>query len=96
MQQLWIKDSEWNAKERRFDGVIVYSNTMERPQVSEYSARVEFVHQNMNSYDHTCNLKINCLKKTDSGNYSFRYIIGSDKYKSEEFNLTVTGKTFTS
>lgn len=96
MTLLWIRDPKWNQKEKRFDGTIVYSNTEERPQASEYSGRVEFVNENIDEKQEfsTCTLKINNLKKTDSGNYAFRLLKGSHKYKSlNEFKLTVSGES---
>ncbi|XP_026790849.3 B-cell receptor CD22 isoform X2 [Pangasianodon hypophthalmus] len=90
MQLFWLKDPEWNTHEKRFDGKIVYSNTSQRPQVSEYSGRVEFELLNEIGYWAPCTLTINDLKKNDSGNYTFRYIKGDDKYIGNRFHLTVT------
>ncbi|KAF4086288.1 hypothetical protein AMELA_G00104200 [Ameiurus melas] len=87
LQLLWIKDPKWSEKDRRFDGIIVYSTTEERPQVAEYSNRVEFFNDQSNDWTN-CTLKIHDLKKNDSGNYTFRYI-GSEKYISNKFLLTV-------
>ncbi|KAK3560888.1 hypothetical protein QTP86_022881 [Hemibagrus guttatus] len=88
MQLLWFKDPRWNDNEKRFDGTVVYSNAKERPQDPEYSDRVIFLLEN-NSAWATCSLKINDLKVTDSGNYTFRYITKADKFMSSVFNLTV-------
>ncbi|XP_047676773.1 B-cell receptor CD22 isoform X2 [Tachysurus fulvidraco] len=87
MTLLWLKDPKWNATKHAFDGTVVYSNTKERPQDLEYSNRVKFFHEPINWA--TCSLKINDLKVNDSGNYTFRYIKGSDKYLSSAFTLTV-------
>ncbi|XP_053503681.1 hemicentin-2-like [Ictalurus furcatus] len=89
LQLLWIKDPKWIEKEKRFDGIIVYNSTDEQPQVTEYSNRVEFFNDRKQSSHWTnCTLKIHDLKKNDSGNYTFRYI-GSEKYISNTFLLTV-------
>ncbi|XP_017346089.1 B-cell receptor CD22 isoform X4 [Ictalurus punctatus] len=87
LKLLWIKDPKWIEKEKRYDGIIVYSNTDERPQVAEYSNRVEFFNDQSSQWTN-CTIKIQDLKKNDSGNYTFRYI-GSDKYISNTFLLTV-------
>ncbi|XP_060743822.1 B-cell receptor CD22-like [Tachysurus vachellii] len=84
---LWLKDPKWNATKNAFDGTVVYSNTKERPQDLQYSNRVKFIHE-PNTWA-TCSLQINDLKVNDSGNYTFRYIKGNDKYLSKIFTLTV-------
>lgn len=97
MQLLWIKDPAWNHENREFDGKIVYSNTNTRPQDSEYSGRAEYVYENKthtNIKRAKCTLKINHLKKNDSGNYTFRYIMKSDKFMSKKMSLTVTGESY--
>lgn len=90
MQLLWIKDPEWNKT--RFDGMVVYSNTEERRQLPEYSNRVKFLHTK--SHWTECTLKINDLKKSDTGKYAFRFLRGDHKYLSEKFELTVNGESF--
>ncbi|XP_053543548.1 sialoadhesin isoform X1 [Ictalurus punctatus] len=92
LKLLWIKDPKWIEKEKRYDGIIVYSNTDERPQVAEYSNRVEFFNDQSSQWTN-CTIKIQDLKKNDSGNYTFRYI-GSDKYISNTFLLTVVGESY--
>ncbi|XP_060743821.1 sialoadhesin [Tachysurus vachellii] len=84
---LWLKDPKWNATKHAFDGTVVYSNTNERLQDLQYSNRVKFIHE-PNTWA-TCSLQINDLKVNDSGNYTFRYIKGNDKYLSKIFTLTV-------
>lgn len=92
LQLLWIKDPKWIEKEKRYDGIIVYSSTDERPQVAEYSNRVGFFNDQSGQWKN-CTIKILDLKKNDSGNYTFRYI-GSDKYISNTFLLTVMGESY--
>lgn len=95
MTLLWIKDPKWNDTQKRFNGTIVYSNTQERPQDSEYTDRVEFV-QEKKYYSNraTCTLKINNLNKKDNGNYTFRYIKENDKHKGNEVHLIVAGESY--
>lgn len=95
MQLLWFKDPRWNYTRKRFDGTIVYSNTEEWPQDPEYSDRVIFLDDTIkgNTWA-SCMLKINDLKVNDSGNYTFRYIKGTNKYMSKIFNLRVMGKFY--
>ncbi|XP_053363088.1 B-cell receptor CD22 isoform X2 [Clarias gariepinus] len=91
MQLLWIKDPKWNETEKEYYGVIVYSNTEKRPQVSEYSDRVEFLNNRLFETIWTqCTLKINHLKKNDSGIYAFRYIRDGEKYLGSKFELMIT------
>ncbi|XP_016128356.1 B-cell receptor CD22 isoform X1 [Sinocyclocheilus grahami] len=89
---LWFKDQIY-LKDMMFNGTIVYSNTKERPQSPGYSSRVEYITDKMlqdNQKDWIkCNLRITDLQKTDSGNYSFRFI-GSDKrFMSKALSLKV-------
>lgn len=92
MQLLWIKDPEWNEMRKRFDGMVVYSNTEERRQLPEYSDRVEFLHTKSPWAE--CTLKIKDLKKNDTGKYAFRFLLGEHKYLSEKIELTVNGESF--
>ncbi|XP_036453126.1 basement membrane-specific heparan sulfate proteoglycan core protein [Colossoma macropomum] len=89
MQQLWFKDPKWNETEKKFNGIIVYSNTEDRPQSPEYSNRVEYqgVYERLHSA--SCTLRINHLQMSDSGNYSFRYIKGTTKFMSKPMHLTI-------
>uniref|UniRef100_A0A8C1XEH8 Ig-like domain-containing protein n=1 Tax=Cyprinus carpio TaxID=7962 RepID=A0A8C1XEH8_CYPCA len=79
---LWFKDPKFNEASKLFNGTIVYSNTKERPQSLDYSGRVEYITdatpQENQKYWIKCDLRITDLQKTDSGNYTFRFI-GSDK-----------------
>ncbi|KAL6471388.1 hypothetical protein MHYP_G00200380 [Metynnis hypsauchen] len=84
LQLLWFKDPQWNETEKRFNGIIVYSNTEDRPQSPEYSSRVEY-----GSHSASCTLRIKDLQISDSGNYKFRYIHAKEKYMSEAFHLTI-------
>ncbi|XP_051965491.1 B-cell receptor CD22-like isoform X2 [Xyrauchen texanus] len=55
-----------------------------------YSSRVEYITYERDSDKRIkCDLRINDLQKTDSGNYSFRYISSATKYMSKE-NMTLT------
>ncbi|KAI7801205.1 B-cell receptor CD22 precursor, partial [Triplophysa rosa] len=89
---LWFKDPNYDRDKKSYTGTIVYSNADDRPQSPGYSSRVEFITgkaEEATDYWRKCDLKINDLQKSDSGNYSFR--IDSDtKYMSKAMNLTVT------
>ncbi|XP_067306339.1 B-cell receptor CD22-like isoform X2 [Pseudorasbora parva] len=94
LKLLWFKDPYFDTKSEMFNGTIVYSNTKERPQSPDYSNRVEYM-TNLTSTMQIkewiqCDLRITNLQKTDSGNYSFRFI-GSEKnkYMSKAMTLTV-------
>uniref|UniRef100_A0A8C1VQK7 B-cell receptor CD22 n=1 Tax=Cyprinus carpio TaxID=7962 RepID=A0A8C1VQK7_CYPCA len=94
---LWFKDPEYDNVSKMFNGTIVYSNTVERPQSPAYSSRVEYItdatspmQQTQQNYNWIkCDLRINDLQKTDSGKYKFRTIC-SEKYMSKALTLTVT------
>nr|XP_055053172.1 B-cell receptor CD22-like isoform X2 [Misgurnus anguillicaudatus] len=94
MKLLWFKNPVYDQKASIFIGTIVYSNTGDRNQSAGYSSRVEYITDKTENPTNSwikCDLRINDLQKTDSGNYSFR-LIGSDKkkYMSTHMNLTVT------
>ncbi|KAA0701804.1 Titin [Triplophysa tibetana] len=87
---LWFKDPVYDKT--LYTGTILYSNTADRSQSPGYSSRVEYITEKATGYQKKCDLKINDLQKTDSGNYNFR-IIRSDvgtKYMSKAMKLTVT------
>uniref|UniRef100_A0A9J7XWL2 B-cell receptor CD22 n=1 Tax=Cyprinus carpio carpio TaxID=630221 RepID=A0A9J7XWL2_CYPCA len=95
---LWFKDPEYDNVSKMFNGTIVYSNTVERPQSPAYSSRVEYItdatspmQQTQQNYNWIkCDLRINDLQKTDSGKYKFRIIHLDTKFISEALTLTVT------
>ncbi|XP_043115715.1 B-cell receptor CD22 isoform X2 [Puntigrus tetrazona] len=88
---LWFKDSVYDKG--KFIGTIVYSNTEERPQSPDYSKRVEYItdeaSQTTQEQGIKCDLNITDLRKTDSGNYSFRLIGPNQKYMSNALVLKV-------
>ncbi|XP_026120031.1 B-cell receptor CD22-like [Carassius auratus] len=94
---LWFKDPEYNKTLQMFSGTIVYSNTEERPQSSDYSSRAEYITNATSLKQQTqqdnnwikCDLRITDLQKTDSGRYRFR-TIGLHKFMSDTLTLTVT------
>ncbi|XP_077063904.1 B-cell receptor CD22-like isoform X2 [Siphateles boraxobius] len=94
LKLLWFKDPNFAKDSQMFDGTIVYSNTDERPQSPDYSNRVKYITNVTSTTKENvwiqCNLLITDLQKTDSGNYSFRFIGSKDKYISKAMNLTVT------
>uniref|UniRef100_A0A8C2IV36 B-cell receptor CD22 n=1 Tax=Cyprinus carpio TaxID=7962 RepID=A0A8C2IV36_CYPCA len=95
---LWFKDPEYDNVSKMFNGTIVYSNTVERPQSPAYSSRVEYItdatspmQQTQQNYNWIkCDLRINDLQKTDSGKYKFRIIHLDTKFMSETLTLKVT------
>ncbi|KAL7849082.1 hypothetical protein SRHO_G00207050 [Serrasalmus rhombeus] len=93
MQLLWFKDSQWNETESKFNGIIVYSNTKDRPQSPQYSNRVEYQggyeRNKHTSHSASCTLRIKDLQMSDSGNYTFRFIKGENKYMSKPLHLTI-------
>ncbi|XP_073719546.1 B-cell receptor CD22 [Misgurnus anguillicaudatus] len=94
LKLLWFKNPVYDQKAKTFNGTIVYSNTDDRNQSAGYSSRVEYITDKTENPRNSwikCDLRINDLQKTDSGNYSLR-VIGSDKYKymSTPMSLTVT------
>ncbi|ROI15230.1 B-cell receptor CD22 [Anabarilius grahami] len=96
LKLLWFKDPKYDVTTQLFNGIIVYSNTDERPTSPEYKVnRVEYITDITSNMEKgkwiQCDLRITDLKTTDSGNYSFRFL-GSkkNKYMSTAMNLTVT------
>ncbi|XP_029928049.1 B-cell receptor CD22-like [Myripristis murdjan] len=71
----WMKDAKYHKANRSFTGTVIYSTTPKYPVSLEFEGRVEYLgslsfgRQSQN----ICGIKINNLKKTDSGNYSFKY-----------------------
>ncbi|KAL1261115.1 hypothetical protein QQF64_008942 [Cirrhinus molitorella] len=91
---LWFKDPEFDHALQVFKGTIVYSNTKERPQLPDYSSRVEYITDatSFTSQEELwikCDLKITDLQKTDSGKYNFRFIGSNNKFMSKPITLTV-------
>ncbi|XP_058655738.1 B-cell receptor CD22 isoform X2 [Onychostoma macrolepis] len=89
---LWFKDPIY-SKEKVFDGTIVYSSTKERPQSPDYSNRVIYITNatsqgNKQEYWIKCDLRITNLQKTDSGNYSFRFV-SDTRFMSKALSLKV-------
>ncbi|XP_076832933.1 B-cell receptor CD22 [Brachyhypopomus gauderio] len=95
MRMFWLKGAIWNKQQGRFDGKIVYSNTADYVQASEYSGRVEFLSgnrtANQGSDKRSCTLKINDLRKEDGGDYSFRIIRTDERFISRT-NMSLTVK----
>ncbi|XP_062873413.1 LOW QUALITY PROTEIN: B-cell receptor CD22 [Trichomycterus rosablanca] len=90
---LWFKNPEYIHSEKRFNGTIVYSNTKEHPQSTEYLNRVHFLSEDKTSEAKSCSLRITDLQKQDSGQYNFRYINTNSKYMSKPMVLSITGKS---
>ncbi|XP_065136623.1 B-cell receptor CD22-like isoform X2 [Paramisgurnus dabryanus] len=88
----WFKNPVYDNDLKAYNGTIVYSNTGDRPQSAGYSSRVEYITDKTEKPRNSwikCDLRINDLQKTDSGNYSFR-VIGLDKHKYMSTNISLT------
>ncbi|XP_023186962.1 B-cell receptor CD22-like isoform X1 [Xiphophorus maculatus] len=95
----WMKDAIWIEKD--FVGTNIFSsNETEHPVSPEFKNRVKYLSSptsGKRDSSEVCNILICDLKKTDSGQYKFRYIwtdsrqyIGRTfKWSTENFNLTV-------
>ncbi|XP_043972312.1 B-cell receptor CD22 isoform X2 [Gambusia affinis] len=88
----WMKDANW-TKAMDFVGTNVFSsNEMERPVSSEFKNRVKYLSSPTSGKRYSsevCNILICDLKKTDSGQYMFRYVWKTYKWGTKNFNLTV-------
>ncbi|XP_059369942.1 B-cell receptor CD22-like [Carassius carassius] len=89
---LWFKDAIY-LKDKMFNGTIVYSNTEERPQSPDYFSRVEYITDATPEKKQEdwlkCDLRITNLQKTDSGNYTFRFIVSDTRFMSKALSLKV-------
>ncbi|KAM6936527.1 B-cell receptor CD22 [Lycodopsis pacificus] len=75
----WLKDGQWNAA-NGLTGTVIYStNTGKRPVSADFADRVKYIgspSSSSNGYletSQTFGISICDLKKTDNGNYSFRF-----------------------
>ncbi|KAI3360573.1 hypothetical protein L3Q82_002441 [Scortum barcoo] len=92
----WIKNATWIESTKKFDGTIIYStNHAERPVSLDFANKVRYIGSPYSELftlpgTSNCSILICNLSKTDSGNYSFRYV-GPDTYKwrTDDMNLTV-------
>lgn len=93
-----MKNRNWTAND--YNGTIIYStNSSEREVSPNFIDRVKYVGspspewlQRSYKSPKLCSILICNLNKTDSGNYSFRFV-GSVKWATEEEAiLTVEGK----
>ncbi|XP_075962786.1 B-cell receptor CD22 [Anarhichas minor] len=89
----WIKDSQWNITD--WTGTVIYSmNTTERPVSTDFADRVKYIgslSSSRSGYLQTsqkCGILICDLKKTDNGNYSFRFV-GKVKWMTKQVRLEV-------
>lgn len=97
----WMKDAIYNTTIKDFIGTVVYSTSNStRPVSEEFSHRVKFSGSPFSTWrsaktgsPKNCNILICNLKKTDSGQYSFRYVGPNDNKWSTQRNsiLTVEG-----
>lgn len=92
----WMKDGLWSKKNEAYNATIIYStNRSSHPVSPEFATRVTYIGSppaGWKSYTSPklCSISICDLNKTDSGNYSFRFL-GEDKWVTKSVNLTVQG-----
>lgn len=94
----WMKDASWDAKEEKYvNGTYFHSTATDRPVSKDIEKRVSYVGSEPSGWNNgqssarRCSILICDLKKTDSGDYVFRFL-GSKKWATEAVNLTVTGQ----
>ncbi|XP_034385013.1 B-cell receptor CD22 [Cyclopterus lumpus] len=92
----WIKDGRWDkVASRVVNGTVIYStDAAERPVSADFADRVNYIGSpspSWNSYSATpksCSILICDLKKTDNGDYSFRFV-GKVKWMTRPVRLEV-------
>lgn len=95
----WMKDASWDNNNKTFvNATYIYSTDKDRPVSQDIARRVTYVGpepsgRNTGYYSGKYYSILICdLKKTDSGDYKFRFI-GLDKWVTQEpAKLTVTGQ----
>lgn len=92
----WIKDAQWDAKNKNYTGSIIYSSHNSPYTVSEdYATRVKYIGSSSLTWNKwvmpECSILICNLKKEDNGSYIFRFL-GEIKWATKEMNLSVTGQ----
>lgn len=90
----WMKDPVWDPEKRNFFNISYVYSTDEQDVSADFRDRVKFTGTGPPWYNgRTCSIQICNLKKTDSGNYQFRFLgSGNYKYSAGDTKLTVTGK----
>ncbi|XP_054902985.1 B-cell receptor CD22 [Poeciliopsis prolifica] len=88
----WMKDANWTEATGFVGTNIFSSNETEHPVSPEFKNRVKYLSsptsQKRDSSE-VCNILICDLKKTDSGQYMFRYVWRTFKWSTKTFNLAV-------
>ncbi|XP_068997381.1 B-cell receptor CD22 isoform X1 [Embiotoca jacksoni] len=76
----WMKDAKYNGRTKTFDATIVYSSDqVQRPVSQGFENRVNYTGSLSSTWTNvspqeSCSIMLCGLNKTDSGNFSFRYI----------------------
>ncbi|XP_026172633.1 B-cell receptor CD22 [Mastacembelus armatus] len=87
----WMKDAEWFQSD--FNATVIYSTDhVKRPVSPDFADRVKYIGTSfIGRYfkDSLCSILICNLKKTDSGQYSFRFA-GKNKVWVTKKNVTLT------
>lgn len=87
----WMKDAVWDEKERDYVNITYVYSTDQQDVSADFAARVKYIGTGPPWYGRqTCSIQICNLKKTDSGNYRFRFVgTGKRMYSTEETTFTV-------
>ena len=97
----WMKDATWIEEKKDFSGSVIYSSDESRRPVDPlFKNRVHHIKSSTSSQDRhssqsekLCHILICDLKKTDNGNYMFRFHGSSELWATNpETTLTVGGK----
>ncbi|XP_075899350.1 B-cell receptor CD22 [Nelusetta ayraudi] len=88
----WMKDPVWDSKRHDFVNITYVYSTDQQDVSADFAARVKYIGGRPPWYrDRTCSIQICNLKKTDSGNYMFRFVgTTSGKHSTQNTTLTVT------
>ncbi len=93
----WMKDAVYDEDKKDFNATVIFStDNTSRPVSPDFASRVIDIHslecKGTTFSSKWCSIRICNLTKTDSGNYSVRYVSPALKWKTTEVNLKVKGK----
>ncbi|MEQ2250856.1 hypothetical protein ILYODFUR_005131 [Ilyodon furcidens] len=88
----WMKDANW-TEATGFVGTIIFSSNEFKHSVSpQFKNRVQYISSPSSGTkisEQMCGILICDLRKTDSGLYQFRFVLGQLKWATAPLNLTV-------
>ncbi|XP_047212777.1 B-cell receptor CD22 [Girardinichthys multiradiatus] len=88
----WMKDANW-TQDTGFVGTIIFSSDELKHSVSpQFKNRVQYISSPSSGTsisEQMCDILICDLRKTDSGLYQFRFVLGHLKWATPPLNLTV-------